>query len=280
MNAPNRFRVPAAKPAGPLRARIHEIIYEADTPGGKLFDVVLILAIVTSVVVVMLESVVSIRATHGPLLRRTEWVFTILFSVEYLLRLYCIGRSVRYATSFFGAVDLLAILPTYLDVLFPGARYLLVIRMLRVLRVFRVLKLVQYVGEAGLLMRMLADSVRKITVFLFAVVVLATVLGSVMYLIEGESSGFTSIPRSMYWAIVTLTTVGYGDIAPRNPVGQALAAFIMILGYSIIVVPIGIVTADLTRTFGSRVSTQACPECSREGHAPDAKFCKYCGSAM
>jgi voltage-gated potassium channel len=267
-------------PTNEVRSRLHEIIFEADTPAGKLFDVLLILSIVISVVLVMLDSVVSIQQTYGDLLYLGEWVFTILFTIEYFLRLYSVGRPLSYATSFFGMVDLLAILPTFLSLVFPGAQYLLVIRILRVLRVFRVLKLVQYVGEARVLMHAMRASRRKIIVFLFVVMTLVVIFGSLMYVIEDPDSGFTSIPRGVYWAIVTLTTVGYGDISPQTGLGQTLAAVIMILGYGIIAVPTGIVTAELTYSFKKSVSTQACPECSSEGHDPDAEFCKYCGATL
>jgi len=263
-----------------LQSRLHEIIFEADTPAGKLFDVLLILSIVISVVLVMLDSVSSIRQSYGNLLYIGEWVFTILFTIEYLLRLYSIGRPLSYATSFFGVVDLLAILPTYLSLIFPGTQYFLVIRVLRVLRIFRVLKLVQYVGESRLLMRAMRASSRKITVFIFVVLTLVVIFGSLMYIIEDPQSGFTSIPQSIYWAIVTLTTVGYGDISPQTGLGQTLAALIMIIGYAIIAVPTGIVTAELTQRHKKSVSTQSCPQCSAEGHDPDAQYCKYCGSTL
>ncbi len=264
----------------PHRAKLHEIIFEADTPGGKLFDILLILSIVISVILVMLDSVSSIRHSFGKQLFIGEWFFTILFTVEYLLRLYSVGRPLSYATSFFGLVDLLAILPSYLSIFFPGTHYLLVIRILRVLRIFRVLKLVQYLGEIHILSRALLASRRKITVFLFAVLSLVVVFGSLMYLIEKPEHGFTSIPRSIYWAIVTLTTVGYGDISPQTALGQAISAVIMIIGYGIIAVPTGIVTAELTKAYKKGVSTQACPECSAEGHDVDAKYCKFCGAGL
>ena len=263
-----------------VRSRLHEIIFEADTPAGKLFDVLLILSIVLSVVLVMLDSVSGIQQTHGVLLYIGEWVFTILFTIEYLLRLYSVGRPLSYATSFFGIVDLLAILPTYLSLVFPGAQYFLVIRILRVLRVFRVLKLVQYVSEAHVLRQAMRASRRKITVFLFVVLTLVVIFGSLMYIIEDPESGFTSIPQSIYWTIVTLTTVGYGDISPRTGLGQTMAALIMIIGYGIIAVPTGIVTAELTHSYKKSVSTQSCPQCSFEGHDADAEFCKYCGSIL
>jgi len=263
-----------------LQHRLHEIIFEADTPAGKLFDVLLILSIVASVVLVMLDSVSSIRQSYGDLLYLGEWVFTILFTIEYALRLYSVGRPLSYATSFFGVVDLLAILPTYLSIVFPGTQYFLIIRILRVLRVFRVLKLVQYVSEARVLMQAMRASARKITVFLFVVLTLVVIFGSLMYIIEDPQSGFTSIPKSIYWAIVTLTTVGYGDVSPQTGLGQTLASLIMIIGYGIIAVPTGIVTAELAQSYKKSVSTQSCPQCSAEGHDPDAEYCKYCGAML
>ena len=262
------------------RSKLHEIIFEADTPAGKLFDILLIISILLSVMAVMLDSVNDIRSEHGQFLLALEWFFTILFTIEYILRLLSVGRPLSYATSFFGIVDLLAIIPTYLSLLLPGSQYLVVIRILRVLRIFRVLKFVQYIGEANLLMKALRASRRKITVFLFTVLTVVVIFGSLIYLIEGEEHGFTSIPRSIYWAIVTLTTVGYGDISPKTAIGQALASIIMIMGYGLLAVPTGIVTVEMAQAFEKNVSTQACPECSAEGHSFDAKFCKYCGAKL
>ncbi len=266
------------KPMSPWRARLHEVIFEADTPAGKTFDLVLIICILASVVAVMLESVAPIREQYGRYLYAAEWFFTIIFTIEYVLRLICIGRPLKYATSFFGVVDLLAVIPTYLDLLLPGSRFLLVIRILRLLRIFRVLKLVQYVSEANTLLQALRAGRRKIIIFLSTVVTIAVIMGSAMYVIEGEAHGFTSIPRSVYWAIVTMTTVGYGDVSPETSLGQTLAALLMILGYSIIAVPTGIVTAEMTRGRDKKVTTQSCPECSAEGHDADAKHCKMCGA--
>jgi voltage-gated potassium channel len=228
----------------------------------------------------MLDSVKSINQEYGNLLYILEWVFTILFTIEYLLRIYCIGKPLGYVKSFFGIIDFLAILPTYIGLFFPSTRYFTVVRILRVLRIFRVLKFVQYLGAAKTLLSALRQSRRKITVFIFTVLTLVVIFGSLMYIIEGEENGFTSIPRSIYWAIVTLTTVGYGDISPNTPLGQTFAAFIMILGYGIIAVPTGIVTAELSKTEYKIVSTQVCKECSMEGHDIDAKYCKYCGSKL
>ncbi|UCG77381.1 MAG: ion transporter [Nitrospirota bacterium] len=262
-----------------LRQKLYEIIFEADTPAGKLFDVVLIISILLSVLAVMLDSVSSIRVRHGDLLYAVEWFFTILFTIEYLLRIFCFRRPAVYMKSFFGVIDLLSILPTYLNVLMPGSRYLLVIRVLRILRVFRVLKLARYVKEANHLMQALRASRRKITVFLFVVLTLVIVFGSLMYLIEGEKNGFTSIPRSVYWAVVTLTTVGYGDISPQTGIGQFLAAIIMVLGYGIIAVPTGIVTVEMSRV-NQKITTKVCQECSAEGHDFDADYCKACGEKL
>ncbi|NOZ63204.1 MAG: ion transporter [Calditrichaeota bacterium] len=262
------------------RNRVHEIIFEADTPAGRWFDILLIASILLSVLVVMLDSVSSLKQQHGELLVDLEWLFTILFTIEYILRLISVGKALKYATSFYGIIDLLAILPTYISVFFPASRFLAVIRILRILRIFRILKLVQYLHEANALFQALRASRRKIVVFLFGVFSLVVILGSFMYIIEGEKNGFTSIPRSIYWAIVTLTTVGYGDISPQTGLGQTLAAIIMILGYSIIAVPTGVVTVEISRVQKSSVSTQVCPQCSREGHDSDAVFCKYCGAKL
>ncbi|WP_020677398.1 ion transporter [Geopsychrobacter electrodiphilus] len=262
----------------PLRSRLHEIIFEADTPAGKMFDLLLQFSILASVLIVMLDSVASIRAQYGNIFYIAEWFFTLLFTLEYVLRLYCIGHPLKYARSFFGIVDLLSVLPTYLALLLPGGQVLLSIRILRLLRIFRILKMVKFVGEAEVLLRSLRSSGRKIIVFLLAIVTLVVIFGAVMYLVEGEKNGFTSIPRSIYWAIVTMTTVGYGDISPRTDLGQAIAAFIMVLGYGIIAIPTGIVTAELA--LKKQITTQSCPECSAFGHDPDAEFCKYCGEKL
>jgi voltage-gated potassium channel len=263
------------------RYTFREIIFEADTPAGKWFDIILIISIVTSVIVVMLDSIASIQNQYGKLLYIIEWGFTVLFSIEYILRLATVERPIRYATSFYGIIDLLAVIPTYLSMVLPGSQYLLVIRILRILRIFRVLKLVQYISEARLLKQALRESRRKITVFLFTVLALVTIFGSFIYLIEGPQRGFTSIPRSIYWAIVTLTTVGYGDISPQTGPGQFLAAIVMLMGYAIIAVPTGIVTVAMSRlrTMEETI-TKTCRHCSAEGHDEDAKFCKYCGGKL
>ena len=263
------------------RHRLHEVIFEADTAGGKAFDLTLIVCIALSIIVVMLDSIQELHDQHGSLLYAAEWVFTLLFTAEYLLRLLSVGRPLRYALSFYGIVDFLSIVPTYLSIFVPGTQYLLVIRSLRVLRIFRIFKLSQYVGEARQLTRALHSSRRKIMIFYFTVIHIVVIVGAMMYLIEGRENGFTSIPRSIYWAIVTITTVGYGDIAPQTNVGQAVAAFLMITGYAILAVPTGIVTAEWAMQNRQRIiSTQSCPQCSSEGHDADAKFCKHCGADM
>ncbi|MDU9047880.1 MAG: ion transporter [Candidatus Electrothrix sp. Rat3] len=264
----------------PWRGRLHEVIFEADTPVGKGFDVVLIGGILISVVTVMLDSIDLFRSQHGILLYRIEWFFTLLFTGEYILRLLCVGRPLKYAISFYGVIDLLAIIPTYVSLFLPGTQYLLVIRILRILRIFRVLKLATYLGEANLLAKALQASRRKIFVFLFTVFTLVVIFGSLMYVIEGGENGFTSIPRSIYWAIVTMTTVGYGDISPQTIVGQAFSSIVMILGYGIIAVPTGIVTVEMSQAFSRKVSTQTCLQCSAEGHDTDARYCKFCGAEL
>lgn len=270
---------PGNAPAG-LRRRLHEIIFEADTPAGKLFDVVLIASILCSVLAVMLDSVPQFQAVYGRQFYLAEWFFTLLFTLEYGVRLACIGKPLKYAGSFFGLVDLFSIIPTYLSVLLPGSQYLLTIRILRILRIFRILKLAQYVGEANHLIHALHNSRRKITVFLFAVFTLVVIFGSFMYLIEGEAAGFTNMFEGVYYAIVTLSTVGYGDITPVTPLGKAVSSLLMIMGYGIIAVPTGIVSVELAQVRKLEISTQSCPDCSAEGHDVDARFCKHCGSRL
>ena len=263
-----------------LRERWYEIIFEADTPAGKWFDVGLLIAILLSVLVVMLESVESIHRDYGNLLVSAEYFFTALFTVEYIVRILCAPRPLRYVFSFYGLVDLLAILPTYLVIALPGAHRLAVVRALRLLRAFRIFKLGHMLSEATALRKAIYTSRSKIAVFLSFVVIVVVIVGSTMHLIEGPENGFTSIPQSMYWAVVTMTTVGYGDVAPQTPLGQVIAAFIMILGYSMIIVPTGIVTAELTKPAMKIITTQVCPECMAEGHDVDATHCKFCGGKL
>jgi voltage-gated potassium channel len=263
-----------------IRQRLYRIIFEHDTRAGRAFDIALLVAIFLSVLAVMLDSVASIAARFGLQLKAIEWFFTILFSVEYILRLYSAERPARYARSFFGIVDLLAILPTYASLFFPAGRFLLTIRILRVLRIFRILKLVSFLGEASVLGRALRASRHKIGVFLLTVLSVVVIVGSLMYVIEGPKSGFTNIPVGIYWAIVTLTTVGYGDIAPETALGQTLAALLMITGYGIIAVPTGIVTVELGRAARAARPRRVCAVCGRGGHAADAAYCKHCGAEL
>ncbi len=265
---------------GELRRRVFVVIFQSRTPVGKLFDVLLIIAILSSVGAVMLESVQEVGARHGPALQRIEWGFTLLFTAEYLVRLWCVRRARVYATSFYGIVDLLAVLPTYLALFVTGSGYLLVVRILRILRLFRVLKLARYVSAADALVEAMVQSWRKILVFLYVVVTLVVLFGSVMFLIEGPENGFTSIPRGVYWGVVTLTTVGFGDITPQTPLGQTVAALVMIMGYGIIAVPTGIYAAELRDVMTRRRIARPCPECSRTGHDEDADFCKFCGARL
>jgi voltage-gated potassium channel len=262
-----------------FRERLGHVIFEADTRAGKAFDITLLVAIVASIALVMFESVASYREANGSLLRGLEWFFTGLFTVEYALRIYTAYDRPKYVKSFYGLVDLVAILPTYLSLFFVGAQYFLVIRALRLLRVFRVLKLVHFIGEATVLKRALLASRGKIIVFMVTVITLVTIIGSVMHLVEGPQHGFDNIPKSVYWAIVTLTTVGYGDIAPKTPLGQFLSAIVMILGYGIIAVPTGIVTSELARA-SHESEYRRCQACGRRGHDNDATFCKWCGGKL
>ena len=265
--------------ASRVRHRTYAVIFGHDTRGGRLFDVLLIVAILTSVLVIMLESVVSVRAEHGGALRAAEWFFTLLFTVEYVTRLWCVGRPLTYAKSPLGVIDLLAVLPTYVSLFVPGGQVLTVVRILRVFRVFRILKLAHYVGEAGVLVRALRASRYKITIFVLTVVTITVIVGSLMYLIEGPDNGFTSIPRGVYWSIVTLTTVGFGDIIPQTAWGQVLASVVMIMGYGIIAIPTGIVTAELVYSARSQAGPE-CPGCGQRGHDADAQHCKWCGTRL
>ena len=262
------------------RHRLHEIIYEADTPEGKLFDILLLVVILLSVLFVALESVSSIDAVYHHYLNTAEWIITLVFSIEYLLRIICITKPTKYIFSFYGIIDLLSTLPMYLSLLFIGTHSLVALKALRLLRVFRILKLTKYISESNQLLFALRKSRRKISVFIFGVLILCIIFGTLMYLIEDEASGFTSIPRSIYWCIVTLTTVGYGDIAPQTPIGQLVASLIMILGYGIIAVPTGIVTAEMTRQNPIDSNTQVCPHCLTQFHSQKATYCYKCGEPI
>lgn len=273
-------------PPGSLRARLNEIIFGYDTPAGRLFDLLLIIMIVLSVVAVLLDSVGSLHARFTSAFIAVEWGFTLLFTVEYLLRLYSADSARRYALSFFGLVDLFSILPTYLAFFWPSASYLIVIRVLRVLRIFRILKMFRYMGEANILSRALWQSRRKVLVFIFSVLILQVIFGSVMFLVENPEDGFTSIPVSIYWSIVTMTTVGFGDIVPRTDLGRFIASMAMLTGYAIIAVPTGIVSSELMNELQSQRRHDVhdfalvCPNCKRKGHDRDANFCKQCGHAL
>lgn len=270
-----------ARPTG-FRGRVYTVIFETETPGGRAFDVALIWAILLSVGIVLLESVQSIHTASGGALEVAEWFFTVLFTLEYALRLYAQPKRLAYARSFFGVVDLLAVMPTYLSLFFPGLHAFGVIRMFRLLRLFRIFKLLRYIDEARVLGLALKSAQPKITVFLTTLAGIVISLGAAMYLIEGPASGFTSIPKGIYWAIITITTVGYGDLAPRTPLGQALASVAMILGYAIIAVPTGIVSAEWTRAARTvdKESARTCPTCAHAGIPADANYCGKCGGAL
>jgi voltage-gated potassium channel len=265
------------------RRILHDIIFGYETPAGRKFDLALIALILLSVLVVMLDSVASIHDRFHPQLLIAEWTFTIIFTIEYLLRLYCTGNIHKYAFSFFGLVDLFTILPTYLALFFPGATYLTSVRILRVMRIFRILKLMRFIGEANILMRALMESRRKILIFILFVLTLNVVFGALMYVVEGPAHGFTSIPVGVYWSIVTVTTVGYGDISPGTPVGQFIASLSMLTGYAIIAVPTGIVSSELINEYQNRNKAEGqdfsivCTQCHRKGHDRDARHCKQCG---
>ncbi len=264
------------------RQELYTIIFEANTKIGKAFDVILLIVIVSSIFIVMLESVDSINAKYFQLFYSLEWIFTILFTIEYIARIWVSPNPRKYITSFFGIIDLLSILPAYISIVFTGYHSLIILRSFRLLRVFRIFKLVRFVGEASQLRRALISSKAKITVFLTAVGIIVVIMGTIMYIVEGAENGFTSIPRSIYWAIVTLTTVGYGDIAPSTVIGQALASVIMVMGYAIIAVPTGIVTTEMARTGLMKKSTPAkiCPNCEAQIHDEEANYCKFCGTKL
>jgi voltage-gated potassium channel len=263
------------------RFKLHEIIYESNTRAGKAFDVGLLIAIFTSIIVVMLDSVESIHQHYGPLFKYVEWGYTVLFTIEYTLRLISIKKPWAYVFSPLGIIDLIALIPSYLSIFFIGAQSLLVFRALRLLRVFRIFKLSRFLTEINFLTVALKGSLRKISIFLLTVLSLTVILGSIMYLVEKRENGFSNIPESIYWAIVTITTVGYGDISPVTPMGKFVASIVMLIGYAIIAVPTGILTHDLaTAARQKKELPEACPTCGREGHDGDATFCKFCGSAL
>lgn len=262
------------------RDKVYRIIFEADTPLGKAFDIALVISIILSVLAVMLDSVASIHAQWSDTLYFFEWLFTIIFTLEYIARVVSVSKPTGYIFSFMGMVDLLSTLPSYIGLFIGGASYALSLRLLRLLRIFRVLKLAYYLEESAVMAQALAASKRKLLVFLLAILLLVMILGTLMFTVEGPENGYTSIPESVYWAIVTLTTVGYGDIAPRTPMGQAIASLVMILGYAIIAVPTGIVTVELARSHAKQNVVIACPRCMLEGHARDAQYCRRCGEPL
>lgn len=272
-----------AFPRNRLKERLHEIIFEADTPEGKRFDIILLIMILLSVVAVMLESVPSLGAGFRKTFYVLEWIFTIFFTVEYVLRLYSVYKPIKYATSFFGIIDLASILPTYLSIFFPGSQSLIVIRALRLMRVFRIFKMINFLNHGKVISDALKNSRPKILIFMSFVIVIVCIFGSLMYFIEGGTNEqFDSIPRAMYWAIVTMTTVGYGDISPTTNFGQFIAAVIMLLGYAVIAVPTGIVTSELTKSDAdeAKKNLQTCRFCAKEGHDNDAVHCKFCGEIL
>jgi len=278
-----RLRYDEKPGMAPWRKRLHEIIFEADTPAGKAFDIILLILILLSVAVVFEDSIRGNSPEVKRFLYYAEWFFTIIFSIEYFFRIYTIDKPKTYIFSFYGIIDLLSILPTFIALIFSGTHYLAIIRMLRLLRVFRVLKLVQFVGASNRLLQSLKASRHKIGVFFLFVSITVTIVGSVMYIVEGAESGFTSIPRSIYWAIVTLTTVGYGDIAPITVLGQSIASFVMLLGYAVIAVPTGIITSDFMSQSKQKppiTNTQSCSNCNFNEHDDDALFCKKCGTKL
>ncbi|OEE13825.1 ion transporter [Vibrio cyclitrophicus ZF205] len=264
----------------PLKHHLYVIIFGTHTPAGRAFDISLIIAIVVSLIVLILESIPSVMTEWSQQLRYIEYSFTALFTLEYLLRLYCSPKPKSYATSFYGVVDLLAILPTYLAIIFPDASFMGVVRLLRVMRIFRILKLVRYLQDSNILLRSLLMARRKILIFFSTVGILVTIFGSLIFVIEGPENGFTSIPQSIYWAIVTITTVGYGDITPQTAFGKAIASLTMLLGYSILAVPTGIITAELSNEMNSHKELVKCPNCNRAGHDSDAMYCKHCASEL
>lgn len=264
----------------PLQQKINEVIFGWETPAGRMFDLVLIYSIILSVSLLMLETVEWVAVDYVSELRILEWMFTVIFTLEYGARLYSARNPWQYMRSFYGMVDLLSILPSYLALFIPGANHLLIIRLLRVLRIFRILKLARYLSEANILGRAIMQSRRKVLIFFSTVLVLSTVFGALMYFVEGPDNGFTSIPKSVYWTIVTITTVGYGDITPQTPLGQVIAAMAMLTGYSIIAIPTGILTAELAEEMQKDRVGRSCKNCNKSGHDRDAIHCKFCGARM
>jgi voltage-gated potassium channel len=271
----------ATNPEKDWRFRLHEVIYESNTPAGKAFDLSLLIAIFTSITVVMLDSVAGLHQRYGKIFYIAEWAFSVLFTIEYILRLVSIRKPFRYIFSFLGIIDLIALIPSYLGIFFAGAQSLLAFRALRLLRVFRIFKLGHFLTEIHFLQQAIKGSLRKIAIFLLTVLTITVILGSIMYLVEKKENGFSNIPESIYWAIVTITTVGYGDISPVTPLGKFVASIVMLIGYAIIAVPTGIITHDIAMAARKKKELpESCPGCSMEGHDSDALFCKHCGSSL
>lgn len=263
-----------------IKLKLRRIIFGTDTRLGRYFDISLIVCIILSVTLVFLDTIAAVHSKYGDIIGVFEWCFTIIFTIEYLLRLYCSAQPIKYVRSFYGVVDLLSILPSYLALFFPGANFTLVIRILRLFRVFRVLKLLRYLSEGNVLLRAMIQSGRKVFIFFFSVSLIVVVLSSIMFVVEGPGNGFTSIPKSIYWTIVTITTVGYGDITPETSLGQAIAAFTMLLGYSIIAIPTGILTAEISQEMVRSKDLRRCSNCLKTGHEKDAIYCDHCGSEL
>lgn len=278
------FREPMSQPQADaeseLKKKLRIIIFGTDTPAGRWFDLALILCIIASVTLVLLDTVSSINARWGGLIHVLEWIFTVIFTLEYGIRIYCSAHRWQYAHSFYGIVDLLSVLPSYLALFFPGANFTLIIRVLRLFRIFRVLKLLRYLSEGNLLLKAMMQSSRKVFLFFFSVSLIIMVLSAIMYMVEGPENGFSSIPKSIYWTIVTITTVGYGDITPNTELGQAIAALTMLIGYSIIAIPTGILTAEISQEIGRHRDLRRCSNCLKTGHDQDAEYCNKCGSEL
>ncbi|ABI71441.1 ion transporter [Shewanella frigidimarina] len=268
------------KADSPLKQQLRSVIFGTETPAGKRFDITLMVCIVLSVILIFIDTIEHINSRYGDYISIAEWTFTVFFTVEYILRLYCSLNRLHYARSFFGVVDLVSILPSYLGLIFPGANVALALRVLRLFRVFRVLKLLRYLSDGNLLIKAMMQSSRKVFIFFFSVSLIIMVLSVVMYVVEGPNNGFTSIPKSMYWTVVTITTVGYGDITPQTPLGQGIAALTMLIGYSIIAIPTGILTAEISHEMVRTRDLRKCSNCGKKGHDNDAEYCNHCGSEL
>jgi voltage-gated potassium channel len=268
------------KSDSPLKKQLRSVIFGTETPAGKRFDIALMVCIVLSVILIFIDTTEYVNSLYGDYISIAEWTFTVLFTVEYILRLYCSLNRLHYARSFFGVVDLVSILPSYLGLIFPGANVALALRVLRLFRVFRVLKLLRYLSDGQILLKAMVQSGRKVFMFFFSVSLIIMVLSVVMYVVEGPNNGFTSIPKSMYWTVVTITTVGYGDITPQTPLGQGIAALTMLIGYSIIAIPTGILTAEISHEMVRTRDLRKCSNCGKKGHDKDAEYCNHCGSEL